>query len=88
VKQIEATPARPFYSVSYCYAQNHSTSWGFNRYFEVTGDKAKNTMSGTDSIDLAKRAAEHLIKQTGIDEAQIHVTTDCYNHKHVLTLKS
>ena len=83
MKQNEATPERPFFSVSYIYGHNHGTSYSFNRFFEVTGDKTRTTMGGTGDEALAIQCADYLIKQPGIGTAQVHKTTDCYNHKEV-----
>jgi hypothetical protein len=83
MKQIEATPDRPFFSVGYQYARNPSTVYSFNSYFEVTGDKRRATMSGTDDAALAKRCADYCVTQPGVKFAWVHKTEDCYNHKEV-----
>ena len=83
MKQVDATPKRPFYSVSYQWERNPWTVYSFNRYFEVTGDKTRPTMQGTDDILLAIRCADHCVREPGIAFAWVYVTTDCYNHKEV-----
>lgn len=83
MKQIEATPATPFYSVGYQYEDSPWTTCSFTAYFEVVGDKAKRTMPGTGDEVLAKRCADWCITQPGVKFAWVHKTTDCYSHKEV-----
>lgn len=83
MKQIEATEARPFFSVAYLYERNPHTVWEFTHYFEFTGDETQTTMQGTDDEKLAKDCADWLIKQNGIKTAWVHKSVDCYNHKEI-----
>ena len=79
MKQIEATPERPFYSVCYQYSSNPWTLWGYTHW---DGDFGR-TMPGTDSLELAKEHADKLVKSPGISLALVHETKDCYNHTEV-----
>ncbi len=88
MKQIESTPQRPFYSVGYSYERKPWTSWGFTRWWEVTGSKKHDTMQGTDDFELAKRTADYLVTQPGVSVSQVHKSTDCYNHKEVYKVEA
>lgn len=87
MKQIEATPKRPFYSVAYQYERNPWTLHSCNR-FDSFYTKEKRTQHGTDSLDEAKRIADGCLKESGVCLAQVSMTTDCYNHKTVYEVKA
>jgi len=78
MKQVEATPQRPFYSVCYQYEQNPWTLYSCNRF-----DQSDRTMQGTDDFDLAKRIVQRCLTEAGISYAVVSKTTDCYNHDTV-----
>jgi len=79
MKQIEATPARPFYSVCYQYEQVPGTLYSYNHWEGHFG----RTMQGTDSFEEAKQHAQALVSKPGIVLAYVHKSTDCYNHQEV-----
>jgi len=82
--QSEATEARPFYSVSYQYKSN----WPFTEYYELTNNKNKTTMSGTDDEKLAIAAAKFIInKYSYYNSVYVSKSVDCYNHKQILKIK-
>lgn len=85
MKQIEATPARPFYSVGYQYKSNPWTVWTCHRFDKTPLKMGGNyrTMEGTDDKALAIRTADLCAKEPGIAFAWVHVSTDCYNHQEI-----
>lgn len=82
MKQNEATPQRPYYSVCYQYKGNPYTLWSCNRYGNGKFGHGK-TQSGTDDFSEAKALADRLILENGICYAQVSKTEDCYNHTQV-----
>jgi len=89
MKQIEATPQRPFYSVGYVYERCTGTCHSYNFWgMKIPLEKKMRgkTMSGTDDEELAFEAANQLLACAGVSETFVHVTTDCYNHKEALHL--
>jgi hypothetical protein len=89
MRQIETTPARPFYSVGYQYERNPWTVYSCNEFWRVLAGKkgTEETMPGTDSETTARRLAEWCVTQPGIKYAWVHVTRDCYNHKEVCRIE-
>jgi hypothetical protein len=84
MKQVEATPERPFYSVAYQYEHNPYTLFSHHHFFGLRG----RTMRGTDNLEQAKKQADKLVMEPGICYAQVSVTTDCYNHSQVYKVYS
>ena len=74
MKLIDATPAKPIYSVLYQYVGG-GTLYSFTHYFEVTGDKKKPTMEATDDFGLAKRCADYLLTQPMVQYATVNKHT-------------
>lgn len=83
MKQSEATPRKPFYSVAYQYERNPWTLYSCNR-FVGEGDRA---MDGTGDYTQAKRTADACLKMPGVTYAQVSKTVDCYNHDTVYAIR-
>lgn len=85
---LNATPEQPCYTVTEVYGPPNHRSYAFNAYFEITGDKTRTTMSGTDDEGLAVKAADWCAKQPGVDHAYVLEYTDRYHHTLFYTTKS
>lgn len=84
MKQIEATPERPFYSVAYQYENN---PWALYSCNSLVGTE-DTTMQGTDSYRQAKLTADRYAAKPGIALAIVSKSEDCYNHKTVYVVFS
>jgi hypothetical protein len=83
MKQVEATKARPFYSVSYQYRNVPGTFYS-HHHFVPNG----RTQQGTSDLATAQAQAIHLVTQPGIAFAFVHCTEDCYNHRQVFKARA
>jgi hypothetical protein len=79
MKQIEATPQRPFFSVGYEYERNPWTLFSCNKFSGTKGQ----TMQGTHDFEQAKATADSLVTEPGIIYAVVSKSEGCCNHSTV-----